>query len=728
MRASSVIDVILGEAVSGTREQRYNDMLAIASVIQNRALATGLSPEDIIAHPGEFNAYGRSLPPGVKNHRALAEAAMQEVIQNGPVTEAMYYATPTAASRLPDGLSPVGQTTGHRFFSDPQMRPFRTAQGVVQPQQVASAAGWLPAEAPVPQERPSGGLAAIEAALAPRGPGMAALAPNGLLGDNGKPGSMTFYNPGQKDIASGLADAIKGLSAEFDGEDIGITSGYRSKAYNKKVGGAKNSFHVKGQAVDVDMRGWSTEKRQRAVQELAQRGAGGFITYTDSPDMMHVDMRPAAGGIPVFMHDRDSKAKKPKAFEQKAPAWFKELANGKINEPLGGVPTPSSKPTPGLQPSSDSPVLMASAGDPLAFSPASTATRGSSATAAKAPAAGKAPAVTQRDYPKLGGERNVIAPTPGDRPAQPAVQRLAPAATTQRITGVDVTPGQRPAPAGFEPQIGMGAPSGLLPSAPAPIEASRYTLGKPAGPTPAELAEQLASYGAGKITPASVAPPVRQIPMRAAPAVAPVAAPVQPRKLDPLENFPEPPSAPSLSAYDIYDGKVGTATANGGAQVSRFESNPNTYVTNKWGVTTGTDQRGNSFLANEPGPGKPAGKLFDGMGDGLGDKLKGKMPKGREIIGALAGLALGSAVGGPAAGAVGAQIGRKIGGAMGKDKSDTGSKPGGLLEKLFGGGKGAFPDAPKGGSATKSVRDYSRMEKMSPQATKTIREGGGGLY
>ena len=33
MRASSVIDVILGEAVSGTRAQRYNHTLAIASVI-----------------------------------------------------------------------------------------------------------------------------------------------------------------------------------------------------------------------------------------------------------------------------------------------------------------------------------------------------------------------------------------------------------------------------------------------------------------------------------------------------------------------------------------------------------------------------------------------------------------------------------------------------------------------------------------------------------------------
>ena len=30
-----------------------------------------------------------------------------------------------------------------------------------------------------------------------------------------------------------------------------VSSGYRSESYNKQIGGAKNSQHVKGEAVDI---------------------------------------------------------------------------------------------------------------------------------------------------------------------------------------------------------------------------------------------------------------------------------------------------------------------------------------------------------------------------------------------------------------------------------------------------------------------------------------------
>ena len=42
------------------------------------------------------------------------------------------------------------------------------------------------------------------------------------------------------------------------GTPFKITSGYRTEAHNKKVGGVKGSSHTKGCAVDIDDRDWET--------------------------------------------------------------------------------------------------------------------------------------------------------------------------------------------------------------------------------------------------------------------------------------------------------------------------------------------------------------------------------------------------------------------------------------------------------------------------------------
>jgi uncharacterized protein YcbK (DUF882 family) len=49
---------------------------------------------------------------------------------------------------------------------------------------------------------------------------------------------------------------LEPLRAHF-GTAIKINSGFRGKALNEAVGGAKNSYHTKGRAVDIPMRpGW----------------------------------------------------------------------------------------------------------------------------------------------------------------------------------------------------------------------------------------------------------------------------------------------------------------------------------------------------------------------------------------------------------------------------------------------------------------------------------------
>src|SRR5687768_9226405 len=93
----SPVDTILGEAVYGSPQERFADMLGIASVISNRATLGNVAPEDVISAPGQFDAYGKAFPEGTEQYRGLAEQAWNQVNTIGPVTAATYYSTPDAA-------------------------------------------------------------------------------------------------------------------------------------------------------------------------------------------------------------------------------------------------------------------------------------------------------------------------------------------------------------------------------------------------------------------------------------------------------------------------------------------------------------------------------------------------------------------------------------------------------------------------------------------------------
>ena len=55
-----------------------------------------------------------------------------------------------------------------------------------------------------------------------------------------------------------LANKVFQPIREHFGVPIYISSGYRSAALNKKIGGAKNSQHLTGEAMDIDMDGTDT--------------------------------------------------------------------------------------------------------------------------------------------------------------------------------------------------------------------------------------------------------------------------------------------------------------------------------------------------------------------------------------------------------------------------------------------------------------------------------------
>lgn len=72
----------------------------------------------------------------------------------------------------------------------------------------------------------------------------------------------------------------------FGHAPITITSGWRSESYNKKIGGAKNSYHVKGMALDFVVTGFTPQQ----VQKLLDPVFIGGMEY--APTWTHLDTRP----------------------------------------------------------------------------------------------------------------------------------------------------------------------------------------------------------------------------------------------------------------------------------------------------------------------------------------------------------------------------------------------------------------------------------------------------
>lgn len=74
-------------------------------------------------------------------------------------------------------------------------------------------------------------------------------------------------------------------------EPISVVSGYRSPVTNamlrRKNGGvAKDSYHTKGMAVDLQMKSRSATQIRRAAKKIGAGGVGGYRTFT------HVDSGP----------------------------------------------------------------------------------------------------------------------------------------------------------------------------------------------------------------------------------------------------------------------------------------------------------------------------------------------------------------------------------------------------------------------------------------------------
>jgi len=75
------------------------------------------------------------------------------------------------------------------------------------------------------------------------------------------------------------------------GRPITVNSGYRSPKHNKAIGGASNSFHMKGMAADIRVDGMSPKELAAIVTALIIEGKitpGGVGLYNT---FVHYDIR-----------------------------------------------------------------------------------------------------------------------------------------------------------------------------------------------------------------------------------------------------------------------------------------------------------------------------------------------------------------------------------------------------------------------------------------------------
>lgn len=86
-------------------------------------------------------------------------------------------------------------------------------------------------------------------------------------------------------------------------EPLDITSGYRCPKRNAEIGGAPNSFHMKGMAVDIALDGVDKARRYKLVKLAFEVGFGGIEV---SGVHLHVDVRPPSQGVMILM-DKDKK-------------------------------------------------------------------------------------------------------------------------------------------------------------------------------------------------------------------------------------------------------------------------------------------------------------------------------------------------------------------------------------------------------------------------------------
>ena len=86
-------------------------------------------------------------------------------------------------------------------------------------------------------------------------------------------------------VATELIETLEKIRSHFNTPVI-INSGYRTPSWNSKANGASNSYHCKGMAADIVVKGHSSKEVAKYADSIMEQG--GVIKYTN---FTHIDVR-----------------------------------------------------------------------------------------------------------------------------------------------------------------------------------------------------------------------------------------------------------------------------------------------------------------------------------------------------------------------------------------------------------------------------------------------------
>jgi uncharacterized protein YcbK (DUF882 family) len=82
-----------------------------------------------------------------------------------------------------------------------------------------------------------------------------------------------------------IARRMEMVRSMFGGNSITVTSWYRDPVSNRRVGGASQSQHLSGNAIDFNINGYSPKEVQKTLDPIWEGGIGYGQTFT------HLDLR-----------------------------------------------------------------------------------------------------------------------------------------------------------------------------------------------------------------------------------------------------------------------------------------------------------------------------------------------------------------------------------------------------------------------------------------------------
>ncbi|MCI9865519.1 PLxRFG domain-containing protein [Rhizobium skierniewicense] len=320
---TDLVNTVLAEAAG----EGDDGMAGVAAVIKNRSSLRGLSPADVVRQPKQFTGYEAPGAEVAKSFNDPDARAKAERIIDGVFTGEIpdptvgpdgkgadhYHAdsvNPDWAGKMP-ATAKIGRHQYYNSKGEPQ----------------AQASAFVPEQDPLGLYGPKGQFRDLlkgeekSDAPNPAAKGLARLVREPDEKQNSGGGKLNFVHAGQEKIAPQF-EAILTDTSKAMGRDFTINSGYRAPTHSveaAKPGGPGE--HADGTASDISMKGMSVPERAQLVRELYSRGARRFITYKNSPDMLHVDLKDQTGkGTPWFMFDKSNRNL------PNAPAWFQDVA------------------------------------------------------------------------------------------------------------------------------------------------------------------------------------------------------------------------------------------------------------------------------------------------------------------------------------------------------------------------------------------------------------------